>query len=244
MKFNVGDTAYFPRVRLGLAQNDLSSFYRGTVVDVGHSKIKLDLPGGVASDWVATSFAKSFIRTAVITFGDFDSEFYVFNPLAKNITHHLRLMLGPDEVVAVQVRSINELKKFWLKEQASISHVVFIGHGNGTSVFFAIDEWVSGNDLSQALRVHGAPKKHFLSLCCKSGLAAFAKSFSSAAICEDLVAPYHSVHAAVASQFFSTYFLSQYLGGATSKIAFNKAEAAVVEGTKFRFWDNGHLKQS
>ena len=201
MGFQVGEQVYLPRARVGLGQDGMSSFYRGQVVDTGRGKIKVDLPGGITSDWVASAFAKKTIKAVVITLGDFSSESLVFDPLAKNILHHLRLLLGPDEALGMKVRSVPELKKFWEAEQSEISHVVFVGHGNGSEVLFAVDEWVSGADLASALRVWGAPKKHFLSLCCKSGQAAFAKPFSNAAICEDLVAPFHSVHGAVGAQF-------------------------------------------
>lgn len=239
MAFGIGEQVYLPRGRVGLGLDGMSSFYRGAVVDVARCTIRVDLPGGVISDWVASSFAKKIIKAVVITLGDFHSEKLVFDPLAKNILYQLRLLLGPDEARGLKVRSVPELKTFWEAEQAEISHVVFVGHGNGTDVLFAVDSWVSGSDLAQELRVWGAPKKHFLSLCCKSGQAGFANPFSKAAICEDLVAPFHSVHAAVAAQFYSTYFLAQYLRGMTSKVAYNRADAAVVDGTKFRFWDNG-----
>lgn len=242
MRFSPRDTVYVPRSRLGLPQNGMSSFYRSTVTQTGRCKLKVGLSDGSESDWVATSFAKERIKAAVITFGDFHSELYSFDPLAKNVLHHLRLVLGPDEAMAIKVRSLQELRMFWSTEQAEISHVVFIGHGDGTRVLFGVDSWVSGSDLASALRVWGAPKKHFLSLCCRTGLAGFAKPFSSAAICEDLVAPFHSVHAALAAQFYATYFSAQYLGGATSKVAYNSASSAVVDGTRFRFWDNGSHK--
>jgi hypothetical protein len=242
MQFNPGDMVYLPRNRLGLPQNDMSSFYMSRVVRAERCKISVSMPNGVESGWVATSFAKSRIKAVVITLGDFASEPYTFDPLAKNVLHHLRLLLGPDEAMGVKVRSVEELKMYWHKEQSEISHVIFVGHGDGTNVLFGVDSWVSGSDLASALRVWGAPKKHFLSLCCKSGKAGFAKTFSKAAICEDLVAPFHTVHAAIASQFYATYISSQYLGGSTSKVAYNTAACSVVDGTRFRFWDDGsHL---
>lgn len=241
MKFAIGDSAYVPRSRVGLDSGSPSSFYWTQIVDVAPSKVKVDLPGGATSDWVATSFVKKKIKATVITLGDYQSELMTFDPLAKSIMHHLRLLLGPDEATAIKVRSVPELRKFWELEQAEISHVVLVGHGNGTEVQFGVDGWINGKDLADTLRVWGAPKKHFLSLCCQSGKAGFAKAFSEAAICEDLVAPFHSVHAAAAAQFYSTYFTSHYLGGMTSKVAYRAANDAVLSGTNFRFWDNGSM---
>lgn len=243
MRFNLGESVYVPRSRVGLDAAHPSSFYWGQIVDVAPRKIKVDLPGGASSDWVATAFVKRKIKAAVVTLGDYVSEALVFDPLAKSVLHHLRLLLAPDEALAIKVRSVQELRKYWENEQVEISHVVLIGHGNGSSVLFGVDGWVSGFDLAETFRVWGAPKKHFLSLCCQSGKAAFAKTFSAAAICEDLVAPFHSVHAAAAAQFYVNYFLNSYLGGKTSKIAYNAAQLSVLEGTSFRFWDNGHMRE-
>lgn len=183
------------------------------------------------------------IKALVIAMGDYKSELLLIDPLYKTILHHLRLLLSDEEAIGLRVRSLLELKKFWHEEQSEISHVIFIGHGNDRAVYFGVDEWVIAKELGEALRKWGAPKKHFLFLCCKTGQANFAKVFSRTAICEDIVAPFHSVHGAVASQFAQTYFLSMYLGGKTSKVAFNRAKDAVVDSTSFRFWDNGSLKR-
>lgn len=239
MKFNIGDKVYVPRGRVGLDQDGMSTFIRARVIERAPCKIQLDLPGGLSSDWISVSFAKERIKAVVITLGDFKSEFYSFNPLAKSVLHHLRLLVGPEEAIGIKVRSIEELEKFWSDQQSEISHVVLIGHGNGNGVYFGVDGWISGSTLADTLRIWGAPKKHFLSLCCQSGKAGFAKAFSKAAICEDFVAPFHTVHAAAAAQFYSTYFVAQYLGGMTSKVAYNYGDTAVVDRTIFRFWDNG-----
>ncbi len=244
-QINIGDRVYVPRSNIGLDQDGFSSFYHTTVVDRGHSKIKVDLPGGTTSEWISVSFAKKKIKALVIAMGDYKSELLLIDPLYKTILHHLhlRLLLSEEEAVGIRVRSLPELEKFWKEEQSEISHVIFIGHGKENAVYFGVDEWVSAQKLADTLRVWGAPKKHFLFLCCKTGQANFAKVFSKAAICEDIAAPFHSVHGAIASQFAQTYFLSMYLGGYTSKIAFNRAKQAVVDSTSFRFWDNGELKK-
>ncbi|EPI8558716.1 hypothetical protein ACTAJO_001257 [Vibrio fluvialis] len=241
-RISVGDKVYVPRSNVGLEQDGFSSFYYTRVVDRGHSKIKVDLPGGVTSDWIAVSFAKKKIKALVVAMGDYKSELLLIDPLYKTTLHHLRLLLSEEEAIGIKVRSLKELVKFWRDEQSEISHVVFIGHGKADAVFFGVDEWVNAEKLGEALRVWGAPKKHFLFLCCKTGQSRFSKPFSQTAICEDIAAPFHSVHGAIASQFAQTYFLSMYLGGRTSKVAFNCAKKATVDSTSFRFWDNGKLK--
>jgi hypothetical protein len=239
---NQGDRVYIPRSKIGLDQDGFSSFYFTTVIDRGRGKIRVDLPGGFASEWISVSFAKKKIKALVIAMGDYKSELLLIDPLYKTTLHHLRLLLSEEEAIGLRVRSLAELVKFWKEEQSEISHVVFIGHGKEDAVYFGVDEWVSAKELGEALRVWGAPKKHFLFLCCRTGQANFSKVFSKTAICEDIAAPFHSVHGAIASQFAQTYFLSMYLGGKTSKVAFNSAKQAVVDGTSFRFWDNGTLK--
>lgn len=241
---NIGDRVYIPRSNIGLEQDGFSSFYCTSVVDRGHSKIKVDLPGGATSEWISVSFAKKKIKALVVAMGDYKSELLLIDPLYKTTLHHLRLLLSEEEALGIKVRSLPELVKFWKEEQSEISHVVFIGHGRDDAVYFGVDEWVNAEKLGEALKVRGAPKKHFLFLCCKTGQARFSKPFSKNAMCEDIAAPFHSVHGAIASQFAQTYFLSMYLGGRTSKVAFNHAKKAVVDTTSFRFWDNGKLKKS
>ena len=238
----VGDQVYVPRSKIGLEQNGYSSFYRSTVVAREHGKVQVALPSGMTSDWFSVAFAKKKIKAIVIAIGDYKSELLLIDPLYHTILYHLRLLLSHDEAIGIKVRSLPELVKFWKNEQGEISHVIFVGHGRNNAVFFGVDEWVSALTLSTELKIWGAPKKHFLFLCCQTGKANFSKSFSKTAICEDIVAPYHSVHGAVASQFTQTYFLGMYLRGYTSKVAYNKAKEAIVDKTSFKFWDNGNLK--
>ncbi len=232
---NIGDKVYVPRSKIGLDQDGFSSFYCTTVVDRGPSKIKVDLPNGATSDWISVSFARKHIKALVVALGDYKSELLLIDPLYKTTLHHLRLLLAEDEAIGIKVRSLAELTKFWKEEQSEISHVVFIGHGRSDAIYFGVDEWITATELGNSLRVRGAPKKHFLFLCCKTGQQKFSKPFSKTAICEDIAAPFHSVHGAIASQFAQTYFLSMYLGGRTSKVAFNHAKDAIVDSTSFRF---------
>ncbi len=242
-KFESGDYVYIPRVKIGL-ESGYSSFYRTKVVDVKAGSIRVDLPEGKTSEWVSTSFAKKIIKALVVAVGDFDSELGLIDPLYKTVLHHFRLLLSDDEALGVKVRSLTEFSSYWNKEESEVSHVVFIGHGRSDAIYFGVDGWVESTQFRHAIESPGVSKKHFVFLCCQTGKANFSKHLSSSKACEDVVAPFHSAHGAVASQFCQTYFLLMYLGGYTSKVAFNKAKKAGVHSTKFRFWDDGKLAKT
>lgn len=236
---SIGDSVYVPRSKVGLAFDSYSSFYLTKIVEKEGNSVKVDLPYNEVSCWLSSQFIRKYIKVAILAIGDMETELTLIEPLGKTILHHFRLLLGDDEVLYVKLRSMAELKHYWNKEQAAFSHVIFIGHGSESSIKFGVDGWVDAEKLGKVLGVRGAPKKHFLFLCCKTGHAAFAKKFSQLPICEDIVAPFHSVHGAIASQFCQTYSLFQFLEGRTSKVAFKNAKDATPGGVIFRFWDNG-----
>lgn len=235
----IGDLVYVPRGKVGLEFDSYSSFYRTKVVDKQGNSVKVDLPYNNVSDWLSSQFVRKYIKVAIFAIGDMETELTLIDPLAKTILHHFRLLLGDDEILSVKIRSMPELEYFWCKEQEAFSHVIFIGHGSDHSIKFGVDGWVDAKRLGDSLYKRGASKKHFLFLCCQTGHAAFAKKFSLLPVCEDIVAPYHSVHGAIASQFCQTYSLLQFLEGRTSKVAYKNARDATPGGVIFKFWDNG-----
>jgi hypothetical protein len=127
----------------------------------------------------------------------------------------------------------------WQKEQAAYSHLVLIGHGKEDAIKFGVDDWIRADSLADILT--GGNQKTFISLCCKTGNAAFAKKFSVQSNCGAFIAPFHGIHGAVASQFCQTFYSYNMLKGNTIPIAFKKARDAVVQGTSFRLWKNGNM---
>src|SRR5262249_54774627 len=83
-------------------------------------------------------------------------------------------------------------------------------------------------------------RKNFVSLCCKTGYAAFAQTFSGRSdVCNLITAPFHSVHGAIASQYCQTLFAYHLLEGETFRVAFRHARDSIPGGTVFRLWQHG-----
>jgi hypothetical protein len=82
----------------------------------------------------------------------------------------------------------------------------------------------------------------FMSLCCNTGRADFAKVFSQSPCCGALVAPFGALHGAVASQFLQTFFGYHFLEGRTFRVAFKNARRNVPGGATFRIWQNGDFE--
>ena len=80
-----------------------------------------------------------------------------------------------------------------------------------------------------------------VSLACLTGVASFAKCLSESPACEAVIAPFHSVQGAVASQFCQTLFAHNLLEGRSTKVAFRNARAAVPGTASFRLWVGGEM---
>lgn len=163
----------------------------------------------------------------------------MLNPLAKSILQFSRLLLDDSSVSSIRIRAIGELGAWWKINQAAYSHIIFIGHGSPSDIYFAYGGARTPSDFKRRVLSLAKTKKTFISLCCETGKNSFASEFSSISACANLIAPFHSIHGAVASQFFQTYMCWHLLHGKTTKVAFNKA-ASTIPGTDiFRLWKDG-----
>ncbi len=146
-----------------------------------------------------------------------------------------------DQLRKITVRSQSELKAYWSQNAGAYTHVVIIGHGDNDILAFAVDGDTNAAALGSLFSVTSASPKTFISLACKTGYKSLGGEFSKLAICKDFIAPFHSVHGAVASQFCQTLLTFHLLDGRTTKVAFNKARTSVPAGVSFRLWHNGVL---
>lgn len=238
----IGETVYVPCSRLVDLASTGVALYRTRINQVDGRKAKVDLSGGGESDWIGTSLLHRDVGILVINVGDFETEHTLLDPLAKSVGQFCRLLVPDDQIRAIRVRSSDELVKFWQREQAAYSHVIWIGHGSESGIKFAVDGWKTSQELSGMLRIHGAPKKTYISLCCKTGYKAYGGSMSKAAICKQFIGPFHSVEGAVASQFCQTFLTDHLLNGKTVGAAFNHARSSVPGSSSFRLWNSGKLK--
>lgn len=240
-RFAVGDRVFVPSSKIPGLDDLASVFWESTVAEVANKKIKVDLRHGETSDWIGTSLCHKNIGVLILTFGDLQSEATLLDPLAKSVLQYCRLLVQDDYLRAYKIRSTKELKKIWSVEQLNYSHVIFIGHGSQQGYMFANNGWVSPEIIEKALKVRGAPRKVFISLCCQTGYADVGKPLSKMAISSHFIAPFHSVHGAVASQFAQTFLAHHLLDGKTTHVAFRHARESTPNGTSFRLWKNGNM---
>lgn len=239
---NVGNAVYVPCAAFPeLADRD-TALYRTEVVAVQNRSVRVRLPSGAHSELIGSSRVHRDVGVLVIEVGDFTTEAALLDPLAKSVLQFLRLLIPDDQVRSVKVRSRSELRKFWEMNQGAYSHVVLIGHGGKDLLGFAVDGDVSVADVIQSFEILNAQPKTFVSLACKTGYVSFGGKFSRSVICKEFIAPFHSVHGAIASQFCQTFFTSHFLEGKSAKVAFNHARINVPGGVSFRLWSNGNMQ--
>lgn len=241
-RLRVNETVYVPRSRLSGVDRTGVALYRTTVLKVEGRKVKVSLRDGETSDWIGSALVHRDIGILLLNIGDFETEHALLDPLAKSIAQFCRLLVPDDQIRSIRVRCLDELKEFWRLNQAAYSHVIWIGHGSKTSLKFAIGGWQNADTLSSVLRVRGAPRKTYISLCCKTGYKGFGAVMSKASICGTFIGPFHSVEGAVASQFCQTFLTSHLLEGKTVKVAFRHARNAVPGSALFRLWMSGTLQ--
>ncbi len=238
-KFAVGQTVYVPSSLLPNGERYPTSLHRTTVTSIQARSARVNISGGAESDWIATSKIHENAGIVIVAIGDFQTEETLLYPLAKSILQFSRLLLDDSAVVNIRVRAIGEFGNWWAINHAAYSHVILIGHGSPTAIQFGYGGSRSPELFGSRVFKVNATKKTFISLCCETGKATFAKSFSKLSPCGHLIAPYHSVHGAVASQFFETFMCWHLLYGKSIKVAFKKA-AETVPGTDiFRLWKDG-----
>ena len=240
-KIQAGETIYVSCSRVkDLAERGVA-LYKTKITEVDGQRARVDLPTGQQSEWISCSLLHRDVSILIINVGDFYSEHSLLDPLAKSVGQFCRLLVPDDQIRQVRVRSLDELETLWRAEQVMYSHVVWIGHGRKDGIKFAVDGWVDANKINISLRVHGAPKKTFISLCCQHGYKSFGGKVSNSAICRHFIGPFHSVPGAVASQFCQTFLSSLFLAGKTAGVAFKQARYSVPGKASFRLWNSGDL---
>ncbi|MEW6766075.1 MAG: hypothetical protein AB1344_09865 [Pseudomonadota bacterium] len=241
-QFSVDDKVFVPTSRIPGMVGHHSAFYETRIAEVAPRKVKVHLQAGAVSEWIGAGLCQKNIGILIFTIGDLETEIGLLDPLAKSVLQYCRLLVPDDCLRSYKVRSVAELISIWQKEQPAYSHVVFIGHGSPEGIKFSVDGWVNPDMLDSALKVRGAPKKVFISLCCQTGYKAVGGEISEMAICSHFIAPFHSVHGAVASQFAQTFLAFHLLEGETVGVAFKHARKYTPGSTSFRLWESGKLK--
>jgi hypothetical protein len=237
----IGESVYVPSSKFADQPSTGIALRKTEVLEKIGKMAKVKMPNGMASEWIGVSLLHREVGILVINIGDFETEHFLLDPLAKSVGQFCRLLVPDDQIKQIRIRSLEELKKVWKKDQAVYSHVVWIAHGKTDAIKFGVDEWIEAEKLVEDLRIHGAPKKVYISLCCKTGYKAYGATLSRSAICSHFNGPFQSVEGAVASQFCQSFLAYHLLDGQTVGVAFKHARENIPGGVSFRLWENGDL---
>jgi hypothetical protein len=238
-KFNVGDRVYVPSNLLPEGDRDIHAIRRTTVVAARDRSIQVSLPDGSASEWFGSSKAYADLGIALVSIGDFETEEGLIGPLSKSILQFCRLLLPDDHITAVKIRAIGELGEWWGKNHSAYTHIILVGHGDNHAIYFGVGGPRRPTAFERRLGTHNASGKTFISLCCETGMGPFAEEFSKLSFCDTLIAPEHSIHGAVGSQFLQTFLSLHLLQGKSIKVAFNNANELMPGSENFAVWKNG-----
>ena len=239
-KFNIGDKVLVPVSKLKANLDAPSSFKKGEVIELVKRSILVDF-GKEQHIQIASSLCHrdNELGFLILTLGDFSTETSLLDPLAKSILQFVRMLVPDDHIRQEKVRSLEEIEALWSGNHKAYSHVILVGHGSKNSVTLATGE-VGVDEFMNTFDVEGVSKKTFISLCCQTGLKSFGGKASIHKCCKRFIAPYGSVHGAIASWFLQTFLIEHLLNGARPKISFDRAMGHETNG-KFKFWENDKL---
>ena len=238
-KFQIGDHVYVPASVLPNGDRSIFAMRRCEVVASNDRSIQVMLPNGDASQAIGSSKAHRSLGIALVSIGDFQSEDGLINPLGKSLLQFCRLLLSDDHIASVKIRAIGEFGEWWGIHHAAYTHIILIGHGDKTAIYFGVGGARLPVSFGRRLSRHGASPKLFVSLCCETGTAPFAREFSKLPFCKNLIAPEKSIHGAVASQYLQTFLSLHLLQGKSAKVAFNNANSLVPGADRFAMWNSG-----
>lgn len=240
-KFRIDDTILVPSTALDWPDAPLAMVERRVLAQQDR-KVKVDGKPGGSERWVASRRAHKDVHVLVLRLGDIDSESSLLDPIADSLHQHLRLLLTDSRVDVWRIRTVAELKHWWSKHHAILTHVVLVCHGRADALKVVGDApWISGAELG-ALLDQWSPEsqpKEVISVGCMNGRAGFAKALSKADCVKRVVGPYQTVHGSVALSYCHQYFGSLLLDGVTTKNARNKAARSLPGGSHFVTWTNG-----
>lgn len=146
-----------------------SAFIKTDVLEVGARSVRIHFRG--EDHWIASSRCQRNVGLLVICIGDWATEATLLDPLSKTVLQFCRLLVPDDQVRFYKVRSVAELASIWAREHAAYSHVVLIGHSNGSGVQFANDAWQTAAQLELILDIAGVAAKYVINLACQAGQA-------------------------------------------------------------------------
>ena len=239
MPLSVGDTVHVPRRLLGVDENGISPFHTTTIRERQDRSVRVDKPDGTLSDLISSKMVWSEYGILIIRIGDFNED-HLLDPLATSIYNYSKMLLSPDSVRLVELRTKIEFDTLWAQHHGMCQQLVIVGHGTKQSLIFGNDE-VSAASFAEMIERPNPSKKEILSLACNTGYAGFSQTLSRSQAVSHCVAPFHKVHGCVGSLFASTFLHERLLAFHSPKTAFKPARADLIGAISFRLWENGKL---
>lgn len=236
------DRVFVPKQRLGLSTEDGSALKECRVTALYDRKVAVSVQDEDGNDIiVANSAVHKNLHVLILRIGDFQTEDAFLDPMMKSILQYLRMLLTDTYVRRFEVRSFEELQKFWRNNNGSFSHVLIVGHGSPDGIVFGVDGLVTASRLVEVLSESDGSSTVFISIACETGKGEMARMLSSINSCAGFVGPYDTVHGADASLFAQTFLSLHFLSGLTLKVAAKRSYEALSRCT-FRLWQNGKLQ--
>lgn len=244
-KFKVGDSIFVPVSKIeGKFRKTISypfSYFKTEVKGIEEKSVICEFQGNTFK--VGSGVCHKDIGILILNIADFKTESTLLDPLAKSVLQYCRLLFDDSYIRNFKIRTLEELETFWKEEHNSYTHIIMIGHGSDKGIFFKGEGFVLPENLKE---IFDAPEnvepKKFISLCCSTGKKSFAAEFSTMDSCECLIAPFRSIHGAIASSFLQTLFINHFLKGKSINVACKNA--LELNSTAFRIWNKGDLGNS
>lgn len=241
-KFSPNDTVFCSTLQLDKKADTDEALVEGKVISVAEKSAIVDFRSGIGIRKVGTVRLHKKISFLLIEFGDFANESTNLDPLAKSILAFLRLLISDGALVKfIKLRSEQELE-YSLKHYGAYSHIILVGHGTAKGCLLAGDSVkITSATMTFLVERYCETTTTFLSMCCHSGEAAFAKAVSSSSRCGILIAPLGPIHSCSASQFVQSFLSYHLLDGMRPKSAFDKARENTPGSASLRFWKGGRI---
>ena len=186
---------------------------------------------------IKTSLITRKLGFLIVQVGDFETETSILEPLHNAICATTALVLMPEYVTKLRVRSLTEFERFWKKSAKLISHLVLVGHGSKTGLKFG-DTIVEPTDFNNAIQspsnIGQAP--HIISLCCNSGNGTVGKQISASPACRSFVGPSGPIHVANAALFYQSFVSHSLIDGRTTKWAYQRSRVFTPGVIEFNCW--------
>jgi hypothetical protein len=237
-----GDRVWVPQSRVKLSRDRPGSLVQCEVVSTVDRTATIRIVNE-ADQNVAVSLLRYAQSILVVCIGDLCTERGLLDPLTKSALQFLRLLVPDDSVAVKRLRSVRELELIWASEGRLFSWLLLIGHGSPKALTFAVDGAVAADGVVAILEAKPPPiPVSILSLACRTGYRGFAGRLSESTSVSRVIAPYHSVHGAIASQFAQTFFANHLMQGCTARVAYRKSRDGTPDGTRFRMWEKGGMR--